>query len=170
MKRLALEWEHKHHQLCEGLAAVQIGVPLRIVIVRGNSVMRPPKPTRYRKHTNPDGSESRKETHPYREWVRVFEHFDPWIVLINPRIRNEVGEQDSTEGCLSIPDSFYRVKRPQTVVFKYTTDKGKHTPLMVAEGFHAAAMRHEIDHLNGVLISDAGVLVDLEPGTEGKTL
>jgi len=74
------------------------------------------------------------------------------IDLINPVILEERGEQVGPEGCLSFPDLFGEVKRPEFVKVRAQNRRGK--PFVIeARGFLARALVHEIDHLHGVLFT-----------------
>lgn len=70
-------------------------------------------------------------------------------VFINPEIIEEHGEQYDMEGCLSFPEVFEKVKRPERVKLKYIDIDGNKRE-MEAEGLLARAFCHELDHLNGV--------------------
>lgn len=74
------------------------------------------------------------------------------IEMINPRIINTSGEQTGPEGCLSFPDLFGEVTRPNYVKIEAFDRKGRNFTLE-AEEFLARAIQHEIDHLNGVLFT-----------------
>ena len=76
------------------------------------------------------------------------------LVMVNPEIV-EVGEQIQTteEGCLSIPELYYEVERPNNVTVRYTDLEGKPVQTQ-AEGRFAVCVQHEIDHLDGVLYID----------------
>ncbi len=75
------------------------------------------------------------------------------IVLVNPEIINEEGENNSEEGCLSIPDYTTIVKRAERVRVKGLDREGK--PIEIdADGLLAKALQHELDHLNGLLLID----------------
>ena len=74
------------------------------------------------------------------------------IEMINPRIINTSGEQTGPEGCLSFPDLFGEVTRPNYVKIEAFDRKGKKFTLE-AEEFLARAIQHEIDHLDGVLFT-----------------
>ena len=75
------------------------------------------------------------------------------LILVNPRIVLEEGEQVGDEGCLSFPGIFEKVLRPMKVRVEAQDEKGK--PLSIeAEGFLARALCHEIDHLEGRLLID----------------
>ena len=103
-----------------GLAAIQIGVPRRVVTM--------------------DVSKSETERQP--------------LVLVNPEV---IWSSEETrtyeEGCLSIPEYYEEVERPERVRFRYTKLDGE-TVEADADGLLATCVQHEIDHLNGVLFID----------------
>lgn len=105
-----------------GLAAPQIGVPLRVVIF---GVTRNP---RY-----PDAEEV------------------PDTVLVNPVI-TPIGEEieDAWEGCLSVPGMRGVVPRFARVRYRGFDESGVPIDRSV-EGFHARVVQHECDHLDGIL-------------------
>ena len=72
------------------------------------------------------------------------------IVLINPVIEMEEGEQVGEEGCLSFPGVFIEVKRPQRVVVRCQDIDGSETTLDVMD-LEARCVSHETDHLDGEL-------------------
>jgi peptide deformylase len=74
------------------------------------------------------------------------------IEMINPRIINTSGEQTGPEGCLSFPELFGEVTRPNYVKIEAFDRKGRNFTLE-AEEFLARAIQHEIDHLDGVLFT-----------------
>ena len=73
--------------------------------------------------------------------------------IINPEIVKSDGEQEVTEGCLSIPGYFGEIKRSASVTVKGQDHQGKSIRLK-ATGLMAEALEHEIDHLNGILYID----------------
>jgi peptide deformylase len=75
------------------------------------------------------------------------------IKLINPIIVEADGEQQEMEGCLSIPGTYGRVKRPDKVVVNALDENGELLNLE-GTGLLARALCHEIDHLDGVLFID----------------
>ncbi len=79
----------------------------------------------------------------------------PLTVVINPKIEylTDYGQQDSTEGCLSIPGQTVRVKRFKRLHMSYLNRHGEYISEEV-KGFKAIISQHEYDHLNGVLITD----------------
>ncbi len=75
------------------------------------------------------------------------------LVLINPEIVKQSGEQVGEEGCLSLPGLSGEVKRPMQVTCKAFDIDMK--PITIeAEGLLARCICHETDHLNGVLYKD----------------
>jgi peptide deformylase len=108
-----------------GLAAPQIGVPLRVVI--------------YGITTNPR----------YPEAPPI-----PETVLINP-VLTPLGEetQQGWEGCLSVPGLRGQVLRHRRLHIAWRDANGVHHQQEV-EGFHARVVQHECDHLDGLLFVD----------------
>ena len=72
------------------------------------------------------------------------------IAIINPEIVKCTGEQEVTEGCLSVPGYYGELKRSASVTVKGLDRQGKLTRIK-ATGLMAEALEHEIDHLNGIL-------------------
>ena len=85
--------------------------------------------------------------------VCVVDVGDGLIELINPVITEKSGIQKGNEGCLSVPDRFEEVKRPNKVTVKAQNRMGENIEIK-AEGFLARAFCHEIDHLDGILYID----------------
>lgn len=79
----------------------------------------------------------------------------PLTVVINPKVEylETHGQQDSVEGCLSIPGKSVRVKRFKKLHMSYLNRHGEYISEEV-KGFKAIISQHEYDHLNGVLITD----------------
>lgn len=75
------------------------------------------------------------------------------IVLINPEIIKEKGEQEVEEGCLSFPNQFAKIIRPAEVTVKALDIDGKERKIKSKE-LLAQAISHEVDHLNGILFVD----------------
>lgn len=73
------------------------------------------------------------------------------ITMINPIIEAYSDETfEDNEGCLSVPEYFEKVIRPDEIQVKYwDIDQKEHTQQV--GGFLARVMQHEIDHLNGIL-------------------
>ena len=75
------------------------------------------------------------------------------IKLINPKVISQKGEQEVDEGCLSFPNQFAKIIRPQEIKIEALNEKGKVIKLK-GEGLLAQAIAHEIDHLDGILFVD----------------
>lgn len=75
------------------------------------------------------------------------------IELINPEIVSEEGEQCGNEGCLSAPNVWEEVERPNTVTVKAQDRHGKEFTI-TGSALLARAFCHELDHLDGVLFID----------------
>jgi len=75
------------------------------------------------------------------------------IEMVNPEIVEQEGEQNGTEGCLSIPNLNGEVRRAQRIKVKGFDRDGKPFE-MEATDYLARAFQHEVDHLNGVLFTD----------------
>ena len=76
--------------------------------------------------------------------------------FINPIINKSSGAYFATEKCMSIPDKEYLVLRFNTIEFFYQTPLGKNEAARLT-GYGAQIFQHELDHLDGILISDKGV-------------
>lgn len=75
------------------------------------------------------------------------------IELINPEIVSEEGKQCGNEGCLSAPNVWEEVERPNTVTVKAQDRHGKEFTI-TGSALLARAFCHELDHLDGVLFID----------------
>ena len=75
------------------------------------------------------------------------------IELINPRIVAFSGEQQESEGCLSIPDRFGVTRRPRSVTVRAMDRTGVEREITGSD-LLARALCHEIDHLDGKLFID----------------
>jgi len=111
-----------------GLAAIQIGVTKRVVVI--------------------DLQERESEDEEKPEAIR-----DP-KAYINPELLSVSDEQSSySEGCLSIPEQYAEVTRPARCRVRWLDEQGA-TQEADFDGLLATCMQHEIDHLNGVLFID----------------
>ena len=127
-----IETMHKYNGV--GLAAVQVGVLKRVIV------------------------------------IDLYDDKGP-IVLINPVILKTKGEQEVDEGCLSFPNQFAKVKRPEEVTAEYMDREGKRMRVKAKE-LLAQAICHEVDHLNGEVFIDKiipGTLEYIEPEQEKKS-
>ena len=108
-----------------GLAAIQVGVPKRILVI---DLQEPEE----------EGGE------PVRD-PRVF---------INPEIvEHSDQEVPYTEGCLSVPDQYAEVDRPDRIRARWLDEQGTAHEEHI-EGLLATCLQHEMDHLEGVLFID----------------
>jgi len=108
-----------------GLAAPQIGVSLRVVIVDGDVV---------------------SDTYPYLKDFRR--------TLINPEILEESQEQVTySEGCLSIPGIYCDVVRPKSMTVRYYNEDFVQVT-ETFDNFAARMIQHELSHLDGDLFTD----------------
>ena len=79
--------------------------------------------------------------------------------LINPKIIAYSGEQETEEGCLSVPGRWGITKRPMHVTVRAMNRNGE-TVDITGSGLLAKAFCHEIDHLDGKLYIDIATMVD----------
>ena len=121
-----IETMHKYNGV--GLAAVQVGILKRLVV------------------------------------IDLYDDKGP-IVMINPIIIKTKGKSEVEEGCLSFPNQFAKVIRPEEVTAEYTDRNGKRMRV-IAKELLAQAIAHEVDHLNGEVFIDKiipGTLEYVEP-------
>ncbi len=77
----------------------------------------------------------------------------PSLKLVNPKIVKSKGSQEVEEGCLSFPNQYAKVIRPEEVVVEALDENGK--PIKIkAKDLLTEALCHEIDHLDGKLFID----------------
>ena len=108
-----------------GLAAIQVGVAKRILVI---DLQEPEE----------EGGEPVKKP----------------MVFINPEILSESEElQVYNEGCLSVPEQYAEVERPERIRARWLDEKGEaHEEEL--DGLLAVCLQHEMDHLNGILFID----------------
>ncbi|MGA2787403.1 MAG: peptide deformylase [Verrucomicrobiota bacterium] len=75
------------------------------------------------------------------------------LVLINPEIKPGGEPVSGGEGCLSFPEIFGEITRPESVAVKALNEKGKPVEFRCG-GLLARVIQHEVDHLNGILFID----------------
>ena len=75
------------------------------------------------------------------------------MALVNPKITQASGESLGEEGCLSLPDFRAMVRRATEVSIQARTVSGESVDFE-AEGLMARVLQHEVDHLDGILITD----------------
>ncbi|MBO5938946.1 MAG: peptide deformylase [Clostridia bacterium] len=81
---------------------------------------------------------------------------DGLFELINPKIIAYSGEQESEEGCLSVPGRWGITRRPMHVTVRAMNRKGE-TVDYTGSGLLAKAFCHELDHLDGKLYTDCAI-------------
>jgi len=81
----------------------------------------------------------------------VVQKEDGPVIILNPEIVEMEGSKVESEGCLSIPGYFEKVKRAYRIQVKGLDREGKELRIE-REGLTARLIQHEIDHLNGVLM------------------
>lgn len=121
-----IETLHKYNGV--GLAAVQVGILKRVVV------------------------------------IDLYDGNGP-IILINPIIIKTKGKKEVDEGCLSFPNKFAKVERPEEVIAEYMDTEGNLIRVKAKE-LLAQAICHEVDHLNGELFINKivpGTLEYIEP-------
>jgi peptide deformylase len=133
-----------------GLAAPQVGRPLRVVVIEVPATGQEAAPSE-------EQARSRGEV----------------IVLINPQIVRRSGQRQVTEGCLSVPGYWGEINRSLKVTAKGLNREGREVRIK-GEDLLAQALEHELDHINGVLYIDhlesIDQLVKIEPEEEESGL
>ncbi|UAK26363.1 peptide deformylase [Sphingomonas nostoxanthinifaciens] len=108
-----------------GLAAIQVGVPKRLLVIDLQDI------------EGPDGQPVRNP--------RVF---------INPELYEPSTELSVyNEGCLSVPEQFAEVERPATTHARWLDEQGVAHDEPI-DGMLATCLQHEMDHLEGILFID----------------
>ena len=123
-----------------GLAAIQVGVPLRLLVIDLQPEDEDAEPEVCHSH----GGEPHSHR-PTKKEPRVF---------VNPEILDPARELSTyQEGCLSVPDIYADVDRPATCRVRWQDLEGNvHEEQM--EGLMATCIQHEMDHLEGILFID----------------
>lgn len=85
--------------------------------------------------------------------IVVFSLTEEPLVMINPAIIKREGKFSMVEGCLSLPEYFQTIERDDKITVVYTDADGREMS-MNASGIYAAAIQHEIDHLDGKTMVD----------------
>ncbi len=116
-----------------GLAAVQVGIPRRLLVI---DLQEPAEGAT----EVPEGEQPEGVRKPH--------------VFINPEIldRSEA-RKTYNEGCLSIPDHYAEIERPDIVRARWLDEQGKEQEGEF-DGLMSVCLQHEVDHLNGVLFID----------------
>jgi peptide deformylase len=88
-----------------------------------------------------------------RQRVAVIDADGQRFAMVNPVIRATAGQARAEEGCLSIPELYAEVTRPERIVFEALDREGQ-SYRIETDGLVARAVQHEIDHLDGILFVD----------------
>ncbi len=120
-------FETMYHADGIGLAAPQIGVSSRVIVID-------------LRHRDRDGDDDPREEHR--------------IALVNPKITWSSEEtHKQSEGCLSIPGLEEVIRRPMSVRVE-GQDPDANPVIVEADDLYARALQHEIDHIDGILFLD----------------
>ena len=107
-----------------GLAAIQIGIPLRMLVIDISSI----------------GDQDNNEKNPQ--------------FFINPEILDPSNNLSSfEEGCLSVPGIWEEIERPDECIVKFVNRNGQKEE-KECEGLLATVIQHEMDHLEGIVFVD----------------
>ena len=122
-----------------GLAAIQVGVPLRVLVID----LQEPDPDAPAEDCDDHGCGH--DHRPVRRDPRVF---------VNPQILDPSEEHSIyQEGCLSVPEIYAEVERPASIRVRWQDlDGNLHEETM--DGLLATCLQHEMDHLEGILFID----------------
>jgi peptide deformylase len=123
-----------------GLAAIQVGEPLRVLVI----------------DLQPEDMDAEpEECHSHGDHVHYHRpHKNEPRVFVNPEILDPSEELNTyQEGCLSVPEIYADVERPASCRVRWhDLDGNLHEEVM--EGMLATCIQHEMDHLNGILFID----------------
>ncbi|WP_044399104.1 peptide deformylase [Lacinutrix sp. Hel_I_90] len=124
--------ETMHNAFGVGLAAPQIGLPIRLFLVDASPF-----------------AEDEVLDDEERAFLKTFKH-----IFINPIITEETGDEWAfNEGCLSIPDVREDVFRKPNIKIEYL-DEAFEPHTLKLSGLAARVVQHEYDHIEGVLFTD----------------
>jgi peptide deformylase len=108
-----------------GLAAIQVGVPKRVLVID------------LQEEEDADGQPVRKP-----------------LVFINPELTDPSADRNVyNEGCLSVPDHYAEVERPAGIHARWLDEHGVQHEEPIG-GMLATCLQHEMDHLEGILFID----------------
>ena len=78
----------------------------------------------------------------------------PWTTVINPKIEIlSEDKEEEWEGCFCFPKLMFKIERYNQIRYSYQDLNGKFYTAE-ANGYHARAIQHELDHLDGILMID----------------
>nr|3U04_A Chain A, Peptide deformylase 1 [Ehrlichia chaffeensis str. Arkansas] len=127
-------FETMHANQGLGLAAVQVGVHKRILVMNV-----------------PEEFEDSEDIENVEDKIEGYELYGGPYCIINPKIVDISQEKVKLkEGCLSVPGYFDYIVRPQRIAVQYLDYNGNEC-IIKAQGWLARCLQHEIDHLNGTV-------------------
>jgi peptide deformylase len=133
-KLIADMFETMHEARGVGLAAQQVGQALQLTVIDVSEITDRPSTL----HLGGEPAD-----------VRAFMP----LVLINPEVKPAADPVAGTEGCLSFPELYAEIERPESVQVSALNQKGEPITFRCG-GLLARAVQHETDHLHGILFID----------------
>lgn len=133
-KLIADMFETMHASKGVGLAAQQVGEPLQLTVIDVRGL--PDRPSTLELDGKP----------------AIVDDFMP-LVLINPEVKPVGDPVSGSEGCLSFPEIFAPIVRPESADVKALNEKGEPIEFRCG-GLLSRVVQHEVDHLNGILFID----------------
>jgi peptide deformylase len=133
-KLIADMFETMHAAKGVGLAAQQVAQALQLTVIDVRDVT--DRPSTLEREGKP------AEVHDFMP-----------LVLINPEVKPLGETVTGGEGCLSFPEIFAEIPRPESAEVKALNEKGKPIEFRCG-GLLARVVQHEVDHLNGILFID----------------
>lgn len=125
-------WETMYQAHGVGIAAPQIGLPIRLFVIDASPFAE-------------DEDLTEEEQEILKDFKRIF---------INAKVVEETGDEWAfNEGCLSIPDVREDVFRTETVTIEYF-DENWNKKTETLSGLAARIVQHEYDHIEGILFTD----------------
>ncbi len=118
-----------------GLAAIQVGKPIQLLVV----------------DTRQKDEDGRR--YKYDEMTELEQSIVQPLILINPEIIKGYGKTTFDEGCLSVPSFYETVERFDKIDVKAKDATGREIKFTV-DGLLAICIQHEMDHLSGTLFID----------------
>lgn len=125
-------WETMYSAQGVGLAAPQVGVPIRLFVIDASPFVN-------------EKTMNNQEIETLKKFKKIF---------INPKIILEEGKMcDFNEGCLSIPEVREDISRKEQITLEYFDEKFNYKNLKL-KGLPARVVQHEYDHIEGILFTD----------------
>lgn len=140
LKRLVADMEETMHWAKGiGLAAIQVAVPQRLLVIDIGDLSSEDEYI--------EGNAESEQRLSERKTISNVE------VFINPEILEASGEIVYEEGCLSVPGVYAKVKRHENLKLRYQDLDGL-THVIETTGLKSIVLQHEIDHLEGIVFPD----------------